>query len=86
MPEHDDALDALGASRRTFVKRLVVGTAFAAPVVSSFSMNGVNTVFAQDSRVSGDPDVQDTSVTQVPPTTAPPATTTPPTTTIVTNV
>lgn len=86
MFEHDDALDAVGDSRRRFVKRLVVGTAFAAPVVSSFSMNGVNTVFAQESQVSGSgPDVANTSVTQVPPTTTP-TTTTPPTTTIVTNV
>jgi hypothetical protein len=84
MSAHDDALDAVGDSRRRFVKRLVVGTAFATPVVSSFSMNGVSSVFAQSSQVSGQPDVQGGNVTN-PPNTTPP-TTTPPTTTIITNV
>jgi hypothetical protein len=80
MSDHEEALDAVGDSRRRFVKRLVVGTAFAAPVVSSFSMNGVNAVFAQDSQVSGvDDDVDSTGVTN------PPATTAPTTTTIFTN-
>ena len=32
--------------RRTFVKRVAVTSAFAVPVVSSFSMSGVNTAFA----------------------------------------
>jgi hypothetical protein len=32
--------------RRTFVKRVAVGTAFAVPVVTSFSMSGVNSAFA----------------------------------------
>jgi hypothetical protein len=36
---------AVGPDRRTFVKRLVVGTAFAAPVVASFTMSGVGAVF-----------------------------------------
>jgi hypothetical protein len=35
-----------GFDRRTFVKRVAVTTAFAVPVVSSFSMSGVNTAFA----------------------------------------
>ena len=33
-----------GQDRRTFIKRLVVGTAFAAPVVSSFTMAGVSAI------------------------------------------
>jgi hypothetical protein len=32
--------------RRRFLKRVAVATAFVAPIVSSFSMEGVNTVFA----------------------------------------
>ena len=36
---------AVGPDRRTFIKRLLVGTAFAAPVVSSFTMTGVGAVF-----------------------------------------
>jgi hypothetical protein len=35
-----------GFDRRTFVKRVAVGTAFAVPVVTSFSMTGVNSAFA----------------------------------------
>jgi hypothetical protein len=81
MSAHEDALDAVGDSRRRFVKRLVVGSAFAAPVVSSFSMNGVSSVFAQSSQVSGQPDVQGGNVTNPPNTTTPPTTTT-----IITNV
>jgi hypothetical protein len=41
----EDLERALGPDRRTFVKRLVIGTAFAAPVVSSFTMSGVKAVF-----------------------------------------
>jgi hypothetical protein len=40
-----EALEALGSDRRTFLKRLVVGTAFAAPIISSFTMSGVEAVF-----------------------------------------
>ncbi|MGK2950564.1 MAG: hypothetical protein ACSLFP_18470 [Acidimicrobiales bacterium] len=54
---HDEVLAHVGTDRRQFVKRLIVGSAFATPVVSSFSMSGVNSVFAQDTNVSGqDPD------------------------------
>lgn len=41
----DDLEKAVGHDRRTFIKRLVVGTAFAAPVVSSFTMAGVQATF-----------------------------------------
>jgi hypothetical protein len=40
-------LDSVVPDRRTFVKRVAIGAAFATPVVSSFSMSGVNSVFAQ---------------------------------------
>jgi hypothetical protein len=43
----DELLEHLPPSRRTFVKRVAIGAAFATPVVSSFSMSGVNSVFAQ---------------------------------------
>jgi hypothetical protein len=39
--------------RRAFLKKLAVGTAFAAPVVSSFSMSGVSAAYAQTPAVSG---------------------------------
>ena len=41
----EDLERAIGPDRRTFIKRLVIGTAFAAPVVSSFTMSGVQAVF-----------------------------------------
>jgi hypothetical protein len=53
MAEHDDVFEQVGHDRRQFMKRLAVGSAFAVPVVSSFSMSGVNTVFAQSAEVSG---------------------------------
>lgn len=37
----DDELNGLGASRRTFVKRIVAGTAFAAPFVASYDMQSL---------------------------------------------
>jgi len=44
MPDHDAIENAVRPDRRTFVKRLV-GTAFAAPVVASFTMSGIEAVF-----------------------------------------
>src|SRR5260370_26034488 len=45
-PREPDALrDAVGPDRRAFVKGLVVGSVFAAPVVSSFTMSGIEAVF-----------------------------------------
>jgi hypothetical protein len=38
----DNALGGIEPSRRTFIKRLAVGTAFATPIVSSFSMSGLS--------------------------------------------
>ncbi len=37
--------EAIGPDRRTFLKRLVIGAAFAAPIVSSFTMSGAKSVF-----------------------------------------
>ena len=35
-------LEKVSSDRRGFVKKVIVGTAFAAPVVSSFSMDGLS--------------------------------------------
>lgn len=50
----DDALDQVEPGRRSFLKRLAIGAAFATPVVSSFSMKGLslNVAAAQGSNVS----------------------------------
>jgi hypothetical protein len=46
VPEEVNPVDAaVGPDRRTFVKRLIIGTAFAAPVVASFKMSGIGAVF-----------------------------------------
>ena len=46
--DFDAAIESNG--RRAFLKKLAIGTAFATPVVSSFSMSGINAVYAADRR------------------------------------
>jgi hypothetical protein len=41
----EDLERAISPTRRTFIKRIVVGTAFAAPVVASFRMSGISALF-----------------------------------------
>lgn len=55
--EFEAALDDAEAGRRTFLKKLAVGSAFAAPVVSSFTMTGIRAAYAQTPSVSGGPQV-----------------------------
>jgi hypothetical protein len=43
----DEVARRIGPDRRTFVKRLVIGTVFAAPLVQSFSMSGIEAVFGK---------------------------------------
>lgn len=38
----DELVERVDLSRRRFVRRLVVGTAFAVPVVSSFTMSSLS--------------------------------------------
>ena len=38
----DQELGDIEPGRRTFIKRMVIGAAFATPVVSSFSMTGLS--------------------------------------------
>jgi hypothetical protein len=49
----DGVIESAGHDRRTFLRRLVVGSAFAVPVVSSFSMSGIQAVYAQTPTASG---------------------------------
>lgn len=55
--EFEAALDDADAGRRSFLKKLAVGSAFAAPVVSSFTMTGIRAAYAQTPSVSGGPQV-----------------------------
>jgi hypothetical protein len=41
-----DVLERVGVNRRDFVKRIVLGTAFASPVIASFSMSGLSAASA----------------------------------------
>lgn len=41
------AIEAVPDGRRAFIRKLVIGGAVAAPVVSSFTMTGVQAVYAQ---------------------------------------
>jgi hypothetical protein len=86
----DKALEHVGDERRTFLKKLVVGTAFAVPVVSSFTMSGVQAVYAQTAASSagvnsGNATPSTTSAPAPTTTTAPATTTTAPATTTTIN-
>ena len=37
----DEIVERVGPDRRTFVRRLIIGSAFAAPIISSFDMNNL---------------------------------------------
>jgi hypothetical protein len=50
--DFEQALESVPNDRRAFLKKMAVGTAFAVPVVSSFSMAGVQAAFAQTPAVS----------------------------------
>jgi hypothetical protein len=51
----DEQLAGVEPSRRTFIKRIAIGAAFATPIITSFSMSGMaaNTAAAQSSNLSG---------------------------------
>ena len=51
--EFEQAIDGVDSGRRAFLKKMAVTTAFAVPVVSSFTMTGIKAVYAQTPRVSG---------------------------------
>ena len=42
----DEILEKVDANRRDFVRKVVVGSAFAAPIVTSISMDGLSTASA----------------------------------------
>ena len=45
-------IDAVGESRRSFVKKLVVG-GFAVPVITTFSTSGITSAYAQTANSKG---------------------------------
>jgi hypothetical protein len=52
MEELDGALGKLPDDRRSFLKKLAIGSAFAVPVVSSFTMSNVTAAYAQTAATS----------------------------------
>ena len=51
--DFDAATAGLGDDRRRFLKKMAIGTAFTVPVVSSFTMAGIQAVYAQTPTASG---------------------------------
>jgi hypothetical protein len=49
----EGAIGEAGYGRRTFLRRLAMGSAFAVPVVASFSMAGISAVSAQAGQSNG---------------------------------
>jgi hypothetical protein len=77
----DRVIESAGHDRRTFLRRLVVGSAFAVPVVASFSMSGIQAVYAQTPTASGQRSAPSSTSS---PTTTPGSTTTSSSTTTTT--
>ena len=44
--DFDSVINQVSHDRRTFLRRLIIGTAFAVPIVSSFSMAGIEAAYA----------------------------------------
>lgn len=68
--DFDAALEPVAEERRSFIKKLAMGTVFAAPTVASFTMTGIDAVYAQTPSSSAnqggddtDGDVEDDSTT-----------------------
>jgi len=51
--DFEAATEGLGDGRRQFLKKMAIGTAFTVPVVSSFTMAGIQAVYAQTPSASG---------------------------------
>lgn len=50
--ENDSVLDKVDPAKRSFVRKVVTGTAFVAPVVASFSIDGLTIGDAHAGRLS----------------------------------
>ena len=70
--DFEAATEGLDDGRRAFLKKMAVGTAFTVPVVSSFTMAGIQAVYAQTPTASGQVSGGNVSAS----TTTPPTTTT----------
>lgn len=77
--DFEAATEGLGDGRRAFLKKMAIGTAFTVPVVSSFTMAGIQAVYAQTPTSSGavsPSNAGKTTTTTTTPNTTPSSTTT----------
>jgi hypothetical protein len=75
--DFEAATEGLGDGRRQFLKKMAIGTAFTVPVVSSFTMAGIQAVYAQTPTASGRVGAGNANAsTTTTSTTSPPSTTT----------
>jgi len=82
--DFEAATEGLGDGRRAFLKKMAIGTAFTVPVVSSFTMAGIQAVYAQTPTSSGQVSANNASNTTTSTTST--TTTTQPNTTVTTEV
>jgi hypothetical protein len=68
--DFEAATEGLGDGRRAFLKKMAVGTAFTVPVVSSFTMAGIQAVYAQTPTASGQVSGGNVTASTAPPTTS----------------
>jgi hypothetical protein len=83
--DFDAATEGLDDGRREFLKKLAIGTAFTVPVVSSFTMAGIQAVYAQTPTTSGRTSAGNASATTAPGSTTSTSTSTSTTTTTAPN-
>jgi hypothetical protein len=74
--DFEAATEGLGDGRRAFLKKMAIGTAFTVPVVSSFTMAGIQAVYAQTPSASGQTSAGNVSASTTTSTTSPNSTTT----------
>ena len=68
--DFEAATEGLDDGRRSFLKKMAIGTAFTVPVVSSFTMAGIQAVYAQTPTASGRVSGGNVSATTTAPTTS----------------
>ncbi|WP_436794241.1 hypothetical protein [Actinospongicola halichondriae] len=54
--DFDAALEPVGEERRSFLKKMAMGGVFVVPTVASFTMTGIDAVYAQTPSSSGNGD------------------------------
>ena len=82
--DFEAATEGLDDGRRQFLKKMAIGTAFTVPVVSSFTMAGIQAVYAQTPSASGKVSAGNATASTTTSTSTTTTTTTQPNTTVTT--